>query len=161
MAARERRSPRRWFQFRLGALFLLTTLVALWLAWELSYIRERKSLRAALEESGATVISANEGERILLVLQQAQQAGAGAPQPVPSVNVGRLPYWREWLGDEAIVEILLPEESSPAHLAHAERIFSEADVKIRQRDGITWTISPTEVETFEFNVVAPAKVDPP
>ena len=76
MAARERRSPRRWFQFRLGALFLLTTLVALWLAWELSYIRERKSLRAALEESGATVISANEGERILLVLQQAQQAGA-------------------------------------------------------------------------------------
>ena len=35
---------RRWFQFSLTSLFLLTTLVALWLAWELSYVRERRSL---------------------------------------------------------------------------------------------------------------------
>jgi hypothetical protein len=43
---------RRWFQFRLRTLFVLTTLVALWLAWELSFIRERQ---AWLRENPALV----------------------------------------------------------------------------------------------------------
>ena len=43
---------RRWFQFGLRTLFVLTTLVALWLAWELSFIRERQ---AWLRENPALV----------------------------------------------------------------------------------------------------------
>ena len=43
---------RRWFQFGLRTLFVLMTLVALWLAWELNFIRERQ---AWLRENPALV----------------------------------------------------------------------------------------------------------
>ena len=48
------RPRRRWFQFRLMSLFLLTTLVAIWLAWELNFIRERQ---AWLRENAALLDS--------------------------------------------------------------------------------------------------------
>jgi len=43
---------RRWFQYSLRTLFVLMTVVALWLAWELSFIRERQ---AWLRENPALV----------------------------------------------------------------------------------------------------------
>ena len=36
------RPTRRLFQFSITSLLAVTTLVAIWLAWELSYIRERQ-----------------------------------------------------------------------------------------------------------------------
>ena len=44
---------RRWFQFGLGTMLLLVTVFAVWLGWELSYIREHGlTLRAVPTEGG-------------------------------------------------------------------------------------------------------------
>ena len=47
-------SHRRWFQFGTGTMLLLVTIFALWLGWELSYIRERQATIVTLssEERG-------------------------------------------------------------------------------------------------------------
>ena len=39
------RLQRRWFQFNLRTLFLLTTLFGMWLGWELHVVRERAEMR--------------------------------------------------------------------------------------------------------------------
>ena len=51
---------RRWFQFSLASLFIPTTLVATWLAWELSFIRERQAMRRWIAANGGFATSVSE-----------------------------------------------------------------------------------------------------
>jgi hypothetical protein len=95
-----RMTRRRWFQFPLTYLFLLTTLVAIWLAWELSFIRERQTWvrehEAALE-----------------------------PDPANTARVASIPWWRRLLGDEAVPAIMdvdWPDQER----ARVEKLFPEA-----------------------------------
>jgi hypothetical protein len=70
------RPTRRFFQFSITSMLLVTTLVAIWLAWDLSFIRERQAWirqNASLLESDPSA------------------------QPV----VAHVPWWRVMLGDEA------------------------------------------------------------
>jgi hypothetical protein len=71
---------RRWFQFGITSLFLLTALVAIWLAWELPYIRQRQ---AWVRENPARL----------------------EPNQNEPPRVARIPWWRTMLGDEPVTWI--------------------------------------------------------
>jgi len=114
--ARHRRS---WFSFSLRTLFVLTTLLACLLGWQLNAVRVRKSVRQQLTTKAVSFTTAKE-------MLQRYPPGA-APQQVPSI-----PVWRNWLGDEAIAEIWV----SPHHSADNEAVrklatetFPEAEIR--------------------------------
>jgi len=48
---------RRWFQFSLATLLLLITVFAVWLGWNLSFVRRREAAFEFLMDNGATVVS--------------------------------------------------------------------------------------------------------
>ncbi len=66
----------RGFRFSLRTLFVVVTLVAVWLEWELRFIRERRTTRQALDAVCAPTL-----------FQHPRQS---------------IPFWRRWLGDEAV-----------------------------------------------------------
>ncbi|MBI2825907.1 MAG: hypothetical protein HYX69_14575 [Planctomycetia bacterium] len=106
----DRRPRRRWFQFGLGTMFLLVTLFALWLAWELNFIHERQAFLAWVDRKNAEVTNA-----WFMV----------NPPRVPPATI---PFWRRWLGDTAVDTVELPPNSTAADRDRAKALFPEADV---------------------------------
>lgn len=49
------RRGRRWFQFGLGTMLAIVTLLCVWLAWQVRVVRERKLLLASARQQGAIV----------------------------------------------------------------------------------------------------------
>ena len=81
---------RRWCQFGLRTLLVAVTFFALWLGWEMHYIRERRVFLASNRE----VIAA--GPKRHLMMRKTQYKPA------------EIPLWRRWLGDEAVDVIQMP-----------------------------------------------------
>jgi hypothetical protein len=81
---------RRWFQFGLIWLFVFTTLVALWLGWELKFIRERRAFLMRLES-----------QRQAELQRQANlpRSGAGGSSVglIVATTDEAIPIWRRWL----------------------------------------------------------------
>ncbi|HEY4311724.1 MAG TPA: hypothetical protein VGN12_19920 [Pirellulales bacterium] len=102
---------RRWFQFSLRTMFALMTLVALWLASELATIRERRQMRERIHADFGTVINVSEARELGLSLEK------------QSVSV---PFWRRWLGDEAVAEVDLAFGSLDEKVTAAQKMFPEA-----------------------------------
>ena len=50
------RTRRRWFQFGLGTMFLLVTVLCVWLAWAADWARERRDALIVLRESPVVVV---------------------------------------------------------------------------------------------------------
>jgi hypothetical protein len=111
----------RWFQFRLRTLFVVVTLVAIWLAWQLRTVHERRAMQE-------TVSMFTE------VFEQAQPAGGSIPQFVQALQAQsaehvaptRSRVWpriRKWLGDEPMW-VVMPEKQSDFEAA--KRLFPEA-----------------------------------
>lgn len=73
-------SRRRWFQFRLTTMFVVVTAVAVWLGWEMKFVRERQVMRRRILESG----------------------GELWPGDIVGYEHAAIPYWRTWLGDEPV-----------------------------------------------------------
>ena len=92
---------RRWFQFSLASLFFLTTLVAIWLAWELAFIRERQ----------------------VWIKQNTSLLEPG--QSTPPV-VAHIPWWRMLLGDEAVPTIENSDDWPEEERVYATKLFPEA-----------------------------------
>jgi len=154
---------RRWFQFGLRTLFVLMTVVALWLAWELSFIRERQ---AWLRENAALVPDSTLDPALVAVNSQAAppfaQVGAtgatsgSAPSTAPNTTNGSvsfsfvtlsppsppreatIPFWRTMLGDTAVAEVTAPNEWTEAERAHTTRLFPEAELLAPMRDIGVW-----------------------
>ena len=101
---------RRWFQFGLGTLFVLMTVFAVWLGWELKYIRERKEFLAWVESKLAT-----EANHTFMI----------DPLAVPA----EIPVWRRWLGDKPRDAITLPFVATKADAGKARALFAEAKVE--------------------------------
>ncbi|MBI2825910.1 MAG: hypothetical protein HYX69_14590 [Planctomycetia bacterium] len=78
MAEAQSKPRRRWFQFGLGTMFLLVTLFALWLAWELNFIHQRQAFLAWVDRKNAEVTNA-----WFMV----------NPPRVPPATI---PFWRRW-----------------------------------------------------------------
>jgi len=156
---------RRWFQFSLTSLFVLTTLIAIWLAWELAFIRERQAwLRknpgladpdravAPMPIMGATI----SGTALALI-----------SSPTSPPREAFIPWWRKWLGDApvaTIVDVNITDDDR----THLARLFPEAElVKPPPVNGTTFTftttfapsdsIAPAEPETDETDTLPAAK----
>jgi hypothetical protein len=110
----------RWFQFRLRTVFAVTTLVALaagWVGWQAKIVQERKWLR---EHSRANFLPLKDYNPI-------------SPNETWAKGAPSISWFREWLGDEAILRILV-DRLSPAYreLNQLEAVFPEADIRVYQ-----------------------------
>src|SRR5262249_17973923 len=100
-------ASRRWPRFTLRTLFVLVTLVACWLAWEMNFIRQRK---AFLQSVGWSL------------------RADGPPTLISKKQVAKIPAWRRWLGDHPFSIIALPPDSTDEAQHQAEALFPEAAV---------------------------------
>ncbi len=96
-------------------MFLVITLLALWLGWELQFIRARCDYLA----QNAAAWEAALMRRTL---------GPTGPRIVPYEDSELIPVWRRWLGDKTQYSIFLPPDCSEEFEALARRLFPEARV---------------------------------
>ena len=102
---------RRRFQFGLGTMFVMVTVVAVWLGWELTFVRERRTALEWLKKNGGFVVSV------------AETKNNQVPPPEP---VNEIPIWRRWLGDEAMYFVVPPDNATEDDLSRFQRLFPEA-----------------------------------
>ena len=102
-------SRRRWYQFRLGTLFLLVTVLAVWLGWQVRIVRERQAMRVFIKE-----------HRSIVTTLKDWQPPLGATPPKISV-----PFWRKWMGDEPIVQVTLSHKLDHAEMEQVRSLFPE------------------------------------
>ena len=100
------RPTRRFFQFSITSMLLVTALVAIWLAWELAFIRERQAWIK---------------DHPLLVDPSLLQ---GLP-----VHVATIPWWRRVLGDEAMPSIAALDIWDDDDRAAVMHLFPEAALR--------------------------------
>jgi hypothetical protein len=105
------------FRLSLGMLFVLVTLFAVFLNWQLSIVRERQALLNALRLRG--------GIRVVPASLWAKDYPRG------SQHVANLSPIRRLLGDEAIQEIWYDWNAvpPPAELARMKQVFPEAELR--------------------------------
>jgi hypothetical protein len=113
---------RRRLQFSLGTLFVFVTVFAVWLGWELKFIRERNSFLALLDDCRTAEIEAARGRFVFSWIL------------TPAYEDPVIPVWRRWLGDQAQGVIILPGNTTDAHLQTARELFPEA--KYFGKDGV-------------------------
>jgi hypothetical protein len=112
---------RRWFSYSLRTLFVLVTVVAVWLGLELRFVRERESW---LQVNKALI--------------RAREPIELQPIPARSVSVvgmwtysrptnGSFPFWRKWLGDAPVEYIVFPEGWTDQE--RVKRLFPEAELE--------------------------------
>lgn len=110
---------RRWFRFRLRTLLLALTVLACWLGWLTSVVRQRLAL---IEE-----IRGKPGVQVVTAEQYAQRFPPGAPTATKSLkSVSKV---RAWMGDRAIQEIWYPgwkPSLSEDDLRRIRRVLPEA-----------------------------------
>jgi hypothetical protein len=112
--------PHSWFQFRLGTMFVLVTILAVWLGWELHFVHARRAFVARLEPLGFDYY--------------ADRSDFVDPAHRPW-KAARNSSWRQWLGDKNYSEIIIPAKWSHEEVEHATRLFPEAKVcQIRRLD---------------------------
>jgi hypothetical protein len=97
-------------------MFVVVTVFAVWLGWELKFIRDRRAFLAAMDDLRTTEIQNSK----LPILSSAYVTGIILDAPIP--------FWRRWLGDEPQTMIILPRTSSASDRETAERLFPEAEV---------------------------------
>jgi hypothetical protein len=124
-------SRRRWFQFSLTSLFMVTALVAVWLAWELAFVHERRQYIKQHPE--------------LLT-----EVPAGALK-----TKSMIPWWRELLGDEAIKSVSVPTEWPEAEKSHVAKLFPEATTVGLDRYGSYLTLTAPLPATTKSSGTSP------
>ncbi len=105
---------RHWFQFGIGTMILLVTVFAVWLGWELAFIRERKSRLQVFSTDDYYWASDFDKDSFAFV----------------SANVGYekrvvIPCWRSCLGDVPMLCIYLMPGKPPCE-EEMRRLFPEA-----------------------------------
>jgi hypothetical protein len=95
-------------------MFVVVTVFAVWLGWELKFIRDRRAFLAAMDDLRTSETQDAIGMFI-----------SGTWLTTPGTS---LPFWRRWLGDEPQTIIILPRTSSEGDRETAVRLFPEAQV---------------------------------
>jgi hypothetical protein len=108
-------SRRRWFQFGLRTMFVVVTVFAVWLAWELKAVRDRRDFLALID-----AVDLAESKPMFSVFLE--------DRPPLSATPGTIPFWRLWLGDKPIEKIHLPLNWSHEQLEKTRSMFPEARV---------------------------------
>src|SRR5689334_18850328 len=95
---------RRWFQFGIGTMLLLVTLFCIWLAWQVRIVRERQAMRALIKEQGGVARTLKDWRP----LRYPPSAPAPPVSLPPNISV---PFWRQWIGDEPIADVVIRKGS--------------------------------------------------
>lgn len=103
-------------------LFVVVTVFAVWLGWELSYIHQRKSMLSAVREGGGTVDPA--------WFWHAFNNNVTHGRRQPELKLAQISIIRLWLGDVAIGHLELPYDYDERELRRFQRAFPEAEVEI-------------------------------
>ncbi|HEY1599862.1 MAG TPA: hypothetical protein VGG64_09690 [Pirellulales bacterium] len=111
---------RRWYQFGLGTMFVLVTLFAVWLGWQINVVRERQAVRVFIEEQGGIARSLQDWRPMRYPPGYVGPRQGAIP---PKIS---LPFWRHWMGDEPVAEILWPAGSPESKMEYAAAVFPEA-----------------------------------
>ena len=101
---------RRWFRFGLRTLFVALTIPGVWLGWELHVVRERKAMRAWLDEHHCQVMGVPRKGVML----------------VPSGQLSQFPKYRTYFGEDRVYWIILREQLPAAVIENIQTIFPEA-----------------------------------
>src|ERR1700680_2104213 len=110
---------RRWFQFSLGTMFLLVTISAVLLGWLVSERRFVQERKAASRDKAAIVISVTWGKR-----EQGWWAPGSREEKIfPETTI---PFWRTWMGDQAMAFVRVDYPYSEEQLSELHRLFPEA-----------------------------------
>jgi hypothetical protein len=110
-------NPRRWFRYSLRTMFVVVTVFAVWLGWELKFIRDRKAMVDWINYNGFACTAAEASpdlppDKILLD---------------PSPRRVTIAFWRRWLGDEAVAYIGISTRAPDSeNWQAAARLFPEA-----------------------------------
>jgi hypothetical protein len=113
---------RRRFRFGLRTLFVMVTLLACWLGWELKFVQERRAMLGSLLASGNGYTTCS-------------QLVASSDEHGFAYNPATIPFWRRWLGDEAVESIIVPDAQEP--LSKALTLFPEAII-VQAVSGSSW-----------------------
>ena len=92
---------RRWYQFSIGTMLLLVTAFAIWLGWELKFIRDRKHMAEWLDANG----------------------GLASDDPNKEISLVR-----RALGDLSYSHVFLGPKATPEEADAIRKLFSEAMV---------------------------------
>ncbi len=118
---------RRWFRFSLRTMFVVVTMVAATLGWELHVVRSRQNLLAIIEERHGFA-------EFPVTAEDRQAVDCGVALALYERPV--VPYWREWLGDAPVECFLLPVELfSTDDALNIARNFPESEVWRIDADG--------------------------
>lgn len=117
-------SPRRrWFRFSLRTMFVLVTLVAAtigWLGREWRIVQVRKAILREIERLEPAAIDPS--------VEQQESRNSDPlydPRQWDSIRVSTI---RRLLGDESVIELLLPRASDRLLIERTENAFPEADL---------------------------------
>jgi hypothetical protein len=104
----------RWPRFSLRTMFVVVAVFGVWLGWQVNTVHER---RAVLDRIGRE----KEGSAYNC------RAGMFGRWDVPTV-----PFWREWLGDAPVENIILwdHEPFTPSEIEVIRKLFPEAHVYV-------------------------------
>lgn len=106
------KAPKRWFKwfgfrFSLRTLFVLVTIFAVWLGWQMHYIRQRQ---AWSDQHSDFVIFEDE------------------IRSVDSDSRRLIPWWRSLLGDRAMAGLVFDRPSAKQDRDHALALFPEITI---------------------------------
>lgn len=105
------------FAFSLRTLFVVMTILAIWLGWDLQIVRERKAVLSEIERIDA--LSRVESGQLAM-----------APSNGPWGNSYEVSLARRILGDESRGMLNLPPSLSSEWITRAEQAFPEAELYI-------------------------------
>jgi hypothetical protein len=104
---------RRWFQFGMGTLFLVTTVFALWLGWNFKLVRARQEFLLWRDTQCEAESRENPGLVAPLAIWVRPESA-------------KIPMWRNWLGDQATEFLILPRGATVEDHDKAKSLFTEA-----------------------------------
>jgi hypothetical protein len=105
---------RHWFRFSLRALFMLVTVFACWLGYEMNWIRQR---RAVINDPGV------QNWRYFIAVSFSRNPPRQERWKVYSVA----PWPLNWLGEPGYWAVGLAPGTSDGELARVQRLFPEAE----------------------------------
>jgi len=130
---------RRWLRFSLRSMFVLVTLVAIWLGWNVHVVRQRNDMTTWLSASGrgrAIVVSEEKFVRMRSSSEALSRMRAtllsNDGSDVFEADPGKLPSrLRRWLGDKLYISIVIYDKDD---LDQVRRTFPEARVRLIERN---------------------------